>query len=165
MVGLVAASCGSSGHSATRATLPTVTTSTEPPTTTTTAVSALTVIGVSPGVNQDPFYPSATVSSVTCGNAPSGRFVRFAVPGGGSDRQALAATTTVTVTTGKAVLTDHTGKILYEEDRPSITVAARGAFVLSLVSSTFVGGDGKSVNQGAMNISGNYACPPAESSF
>jgi len=134
--------------------------------TTTAAPSALTIIGVGPGVNQDPFYPAAAVSQVSCGTAPAGRFVRLEVPAGGtSSRSALAATTTMTVVPGKAVLRDHTGKVLYEEHLASIATGRAGALVLSLVSTTFVGGDGRAVSQGAVNVSGDYTCPDTDVAF
>ena len=156
----------SPSRAAAATTLPSTTAPTAPPTTA--AASDLSAIGVSGGVNQPPFYPSATVTAVVCGASPTGRFVRFDLPAGGPGtpaRSALGAVTTVTVVPGKAVLRDRAGKVLYEEDLASITTGSRGAFVLSLVSTTFVGGDGKVVSQGAVNVNGDYTCPPADVPF
>ena len=123
------------------------------------------VSGVSPGVEQAPFYPTTTVTSVVCGPIGSGRYVAVAVPAGGPGTQAgsvLTEPTIAFVVTNQAVVKDLTGKVLYEEDMPTITVGRQGSLVLSLTNVASQSGDGRAVPQGALNISGDYACPAAD---
>ena len=149
---------------------PTTTVTLPPPTVPTTLapVSALTISGVGPGVNQTPFYPTTTVTKITCGPVPGGVFVAIGVPPGGAPTptgSALAAATRIVVVPGHAVLKDNTGKVLYDMKMPSIQTSRQGAFVLSLESVTYIGGDRRSVAQGAVNVSGDYACPATDSPY
>ena len=165
---LLAGACSSAPRSAATTTTPRPGAATLAPTTTARAVSRLTVSGVSPGVEQAPFYPQVTVTSVVCGpSGPSGtgRYVAVGVPAGGPGTQAGSALTELTValvTNGKAVIKDLSGKVLYEEDMPTISVSRRGTLVLSLTNVAAQSGDGRSVPDGAVNISGDYTCPASD---
>jgi hypothetical protein len=123
------------------------------------------VSGVSPGVEQAPFYPQVTVTSVVCGPSGTGRYVAVGVPAGGPGTQAGSALTELTValvTNGKAVIKDLSGRVLYEEDMPTISVSRHGSLVLSLTNVAAQSGDGRSVPDGAVNISGDYTCPASD---
>jgi hypothetical protein len=123
------------------------------------------VSGVSPGVEQAPFYPPVTVASVVCGPSGSGRYVAVGVPAGGPGVQAGSALTEPTVAfvlNGKAVIKDLAGKVLYEEDMPTISVARHGSLVLSLTNVAPQSSDGRAVPDGAVNISGDYTCPASD---
>jgi len=166
LIALVAAlvAC-SSAHSSSSSAPATAAPTTLPSTTTTAPPSNLTVIGVSPGVEQANFYPSATVTAVRCGTSPQGPFVAFLIPPGGAGTppgSAMTLTTAVVVVDSKAEVKDHTGKVLYEQDLQGVTLGTTGNLVLSLNSVTYIGGDRRSVAQGAINITGSYACtgPP-----
>ena len=157
----ITVACSSGSHAA-----PPATTSppTAPPTTPTTAapVSNLTVTGVSPGVEQAPFYPATKVSSVDCGPVPGGVFVAAIIPAGAPGTpagSAVATPTLLVVVKGEAVIRDGAGKDLYRDTMSSIQTSRSGAFVLSLESVTYIGGNGRTVPQGAMNIDGDYTCP------
>lgn len=118
----------------------------------------LTVNGFSPGVNQAPFYPTATVKSVTC---PAGS-VTFTVPAGGpgtASGTALTVATTAVVTKGKGELRDSAGKVLYSQSSPNIAVAAHGSFVLSMVPVASTDTAGRRVAAGSVNVGGDYLCP------
>jgi len=161
---LVAVACSSTAKTkppaATTAPTTKATTTTAAP-----AVSALTVQGVSPGVEQAPFYPQITVSSVTCGPTAGGRYVALTLPAGGPGAPAGSVMTEATVAfivPGKAVVEDFARKVDYEQDSGNITTARRGTFVLSLTNVTFSSGDNKSVPVGAINIEGDYTCPATD---
>jgi hypothetical protein len=166
---LTAVACGnSSKNPSATTTLP----STQAPATSTTAaptLSALSLAGVGPGVMETPFYPTTGVTTVTCGVAPGGGvFIAFIVPAGGPPtptNSAMAQKTIVIIVPGNAVLKDRTGKVLYQLAMASITTARSGSLVLSLNSVTYIGGDRRSVVQGAVNITGDYTCPPWNAPF
>jgi hypothetical protein len=166
LVAMVVAGCGGGAKSASTATLPptTVLPTTAPP-----ATTALQVSGVGPIPLQPPFYPQVTVTAVSCGDAPGGgRFVRIDLPAGQPGTPAgsvLVDQSSVMVVPGKAVLLDHTGKVVYEEDRASIATARQGAMIVSLTNVTGRGGDGRTVESGAIDISGDYGCPAADQIF
>jgi len=166
-IGVILAGCGGGGPSSTLPTSAAATTL--PPTPATNpATTSLTIAGVGPGVNETPFYPTTTVTSVTCGTSPTGGFVEVSIPGGGPPTpsfSALADPTIVVVIPGKAVLKDGTGKVLYEMDMPSITTSPKGALVLSLTNVTSISGGRKTIEAGAVNVEGNYACPAGTSAF
>jgi hypothetical protein len=169
LVALLLASACSSGtsQSASTSTPPPPVTAAAP-TTTAKAVSSLTVSGVSPGVEQAGFYPPVTVTSVVCGPSGTGRYVALALPVGGPGTPAgsvLTEPTIAFVVAGKAVVKDFAGKVLYEEDMPSISVARRGSVVLSLTNITSQSGDGRAVADGAVNISGDYVCPASDTAL
>src|SRR5437660_528147 len=122
------------------------------PSTTIAATTSLSVSGTSPIPLQPPFYPQVTVTSVTCGPVQDGRFIRIDLPAGQSgtpSRSVMAQPTVVLVVAGKAQLLDHTGRVVYEQDGPSITTARQGALVLSLTNPASSGGDGRSGENGA----------------
>lgn len=148
---------------------PTVLTSLAPTAPPTTAQSTdLTVAGYSPGVNQPPFYPNTTISSVSCGSGPGGGFVLVNLPAGPSGTpagSALAEPTVIIIVPGKAELKDHTGKVLYNEVPGQVSTGRQGTLVLSMVSTTYIGGDGRTVEQGAVDVSGNFACPATSVPF
>jgi hypothetical protein len=138
-----------------------------PPTTTTStpappaAVSNLIVNGVSPGVEQAPFYPATTVTYVACGPVPGGNFLEFIVPPGtapGYTQSAMANATAVIVVPGEAVLVDRTGKTLYQQKLAGITTGTQGALVLSLTNATSTSGAGGVVESGAVDVSGTFKC-------
>lgn len=165
---LLAGACASGGGRAVATTTSMSGETTLAPTTTARAVSSLTVSGVSPGVEQAPFYPQVTVTSVVCGpSGPSGsgRYVAVGVPPGGPGTQAGSALTELTVAfvmDGKAVIKDLSGRVLYEEDMPTISVSRHGSLVLSLTNVAGQSGDGRSVPVGAVDISGDYTCPASD---
>lgn len=162
LVAAVGCSSGSSGKP------PTVVTTIVTRTTPAPAPTSLMVDGVGPGVNETFFYPTTTVTAVACGAAPGGTFVEVAVPAGGPPTpasSALAEPTTAIVVPGRAVLKDHTGKILYEQDLGSIATSSAGGFVLSMTNVTYIGGDRRTVEAGAVDIAGNFACPAARTPF
>lgn len=153
------------GHSKKAAAPPPSTAAT---TTTTLAVSHLEVVGVRPGVNQAPFYPMATVTSVTCGTGPKGRFVRIDVPAGlagTTARSAMTELTAVIVVPRGAVLVDQTAKVLYSEVSSSIKPSTGGPLVLALQSITSRGGHGLVVQSGVVQVNGDYACPTADVAY
>lgn len=138
------------------------TTSTGPTTPTTIEIlhppTNLTVNGYSPGVNQAPFYATATVTKVTC---PPGS-VTFTVPPGGAGsapNTAMTVATTAVVTNGKAELRDSSGKVLYSETSKSLTIAGHGSFVLSMVPVASTDAGGRRVAAGSVNVGGDYLCP------
>ena len=140
----------------------TATTTTEPPTSTTLLIlhapTKLTINGYSPGVNQGPFYSTATVTKVTC---PAGSVV-FTVPPGGPGTAAgtaMTAATTVVVTPGKAQLRDSAGKVLYSETSKTLTISDHGSFVLAMVNAAATDSQGRRVAAGSVDIAGDYLCP------
>ena len=140
----------------------TTTTVAGPPTSTTIQIlhapTNLTVNGYSPGVNQAPFYATATVTKVTC---PAGS-VTFTVPAGGpgtAPNTAMTVPTTVVVTKGKAELRDSNGKVLYSQSSASLGIAAHGSFVLSMVPVASTDSGGRRVAAGSVNVGGDYLCP------
>jgi hypothetical protein len=164
---LMTAGCGKSSSSNTAAsTLPTTT---EAPTATAAApATSLSVSGTGPIPQEPPFYPQVTVTSVSCGTGLNGRFVRVDLPAGGPGtppRSAMAQPTAVLIVPGKATLVDHTNKTLYEQDDPSIAPARQGALVLSLTNTTSTGGDGRIAETGAVDVSGDYACPAKDVAY
>ena len=161
---LIGAGCGKSSKSSTATTLPASTT--EAPTTAPAPPpTSLSVSGTGPIPQEPPFYPQLTVTSVSCGSAPNGRFVRVDLPAGAAgtpSRSAMAQPTAVLIVSGKATLIDHTNKTLYEQDDASIAPARQGALVLSLTQTTSSSGDGRIVETGSVDLSGDYACPATD---
>ena len=102
---------------------------------------------------------------MSCGNVPGdGLFVEMTLPPGGPGTTAgseLTEATTVLVVNGHAEVKDHTGKVIYSDAESTITATPQGAFALSMPNVTYIGGDQKPVEAGAVNISGNYTCPTA----
>jgi hypothetical protein len=155
-VACLCAACGHSSHPpASSPTTVANTPTTAPP------ASDLLVSGVSPGVEQAPFYPPTTVTYVACGPVPGGTFAEFIVPGGTTPaytRSAMGSATAVIVVPGEAVLVDRTGKTLYQQNLAGITTGTQGALVLSMTNQTYTNGSGQPVEAGAVNVSGSYAC-------
>jgi hypothetical protein len=155
------------GHSSPAPSAATTTTIVHTPTTAAPR-SSLLVTGVSPGVEQAPFYPATTVTYVACGPVPGGNFVDFIVPGGstpGYTSSALASPTAVIVVPGEAVLIDRTGKTLYEQKLSGITTGTQGALVLSMPNATYTGGSGQPVEAGAVNVSGTFTCATTNTKY
>lgn len=166
---VVMTACGSPSRSTPPAATPTpssasnATTSSVP----SQAPSGLNVIGVGPGVNQPPFYPAATVSSVRCGPSPTGRFVAFDLPAGGvgtAPRSVFTAPTSVVVAS-RAVVKDSGGRVVYAQETVRLVPAARGVLVLSLENVAPADSAGRRVPVGVVNISGDYRCPPTDTAF
>ncbi len=161
MLGVITA-CGKSSSKTPAVTLPPTTRAPA----TTLPQSALTVTGVSPGVEEAMFYPSTPITTVACGKVPKGgTFVEFVVPGATTPafpRSALASPTAVSITPGKAVLYDTTGKVLYEQDLAGITTVTPGStggtLVVSMTNVTYSNGKGQPVEAGAMNVNGSFTC-------
>jgi hypothetical protein len=165
---LATAGCGKSSSSTSSSTAPTHPTTTEAPTTAPPPGTSLSVSGTGPIPQEPPFYPQITVTFASCGTGLNGRFIRVDLPAGGPgtpSRSALAQPTAVLIVSGKATLIDHTNKILYEQDDPSIAPSHRGALVLSLTNTTSTGGDGRIAETGAIDVSGDYACPAKDAPF
>jgi hypothetical protein len=164
----VLAGCGQSSTSA-HTTTPPAAHATTAPTTTAAPTSSLSASGFGPGVEEAPFYPTETISSVLCGTKPGGGvFVEMTLPAGGPGTtagSALTEATTIVVVTGHAEVKDHTGKVIYSDSESTITVASQGALALSMPNVTYIGGDQKPVEAGAVNVSGSYTCPAASTSF
>ena len=165
---LVASGCSQSSSPTISSTASTLPTTTEAPTTAPPPGTTLSVSGTGPIPQEPPFYPQITVTSVSCGTGLNGRFIRVDLPAGGSgtpSRSALAQPTALIIVPGKATLLDHTNKILYEQDDPSIAPSHQGALVLSLTNTTTTGGDGRIAETGAIDVSGDYACPAKDVPF
>jgi hypothetical protein len=167
MVAVVALAGCKAGSAATKATVPsTSTTSTTAP-----PASQLTIVGVRPGVLQAPFYPQITVSQVSCGVDPGrGRFVRVDLPPGGAGTPAhtvFTKPTAVIVVPGAAVVVDprYLHRVLYDEAMKNITTGTQGVFVLSMVNFYASGGDGLTVEAGAMQLNGGYQCPATDVAY
>ncbi|HWW54579.1 MAG TPA: hypothetical protein VNY84_12460, partial [Acidimicrobiales bacterium] len=142
------------------------------PTTSTTKApgptSDLSAAGFGPGVEEAPFYPDVSIGSVSCGPSPTGGFVEIQLPPGGAGTtagSALTEATTVVVVAGRAEVKDHTGKVLYADAEPTITVARHGDLALSMPNATDIGGDQRPVDAGAINVSGSYNCPDLSVAF
>jgi len=160
--------CSSGSGPASQAAPTTVLVPTTAAPTTAAPTTDLTVAGVGPGVMETPFYPTTTITSVTCGVAPGGMFVEVTIPGGAPptpSRSALAESTTVVVVNNQAVLKDHTGKVLYRQSGTGDLAGRQGDFVLSMPSDTYIGGDDREVIVGAVNVEGNYVCPATNVPF
>jgi hypothetical protein len=165
---LIPAGCSTSSKSTNTTTIAPSTTAA--PTTAPAPTTSLTVSGTGPIPQEPPFYPQITVSSVSCGQGPNGngRFVRVDLPAGAAPtpaRSAMAQPTAVLIVPGKATLIDHTNKTLYEQDDASIAPDHQGALVLSLTNTTSTGGDGRVVETGAVDVSGDYGCPAKDIAY
>lgn len=165
---MITAGCSKSSKSTSTTTAAPPTT--EAATTVPAAATSLNVSGTGPIPQQPPFYPQITVTSVTCGPGPNGngRYVRVDLPAGAAGtppRSAMAQPTAVLIVTAKATLIDHTNKTLYEQDDASITPDHQGSLVLSLTNTTSTGGDGRVVETGAVDVSGDYGCPAKDLAY
>jgi hypothetical protein len=90
--------------------------------------------------------------------------VRIDLPAGAAGTPAgsvLTKKTAVIVVPGAAVLIDprYLHHVLYVEAMKSIVTATQGAFVLSMTNFEHTGGDGSTVQVGAVQLNGNYQCP------
>lgn len=76
-------------------------------------------------------------------------------------RSVLTEPTAVIVANGGAVLVNphYLDDVLYDEVMSSVSTAEQGVLVLALTNDLARGGDGLSVEVGAVQINGNYQCP------
>jgi hypothetical protein len=121
-------------------------------------VSSLSIQGVKPAVLQAPFYPMVTVSTVSCGTGPAGRFVRLDLPPGPAGtpvQSGMTRPTYVIVLPGRAELRDATGRVLYRDPNRSIAPATHGSLVLALIGS----------GENDVQVNGGYACPDADVAY
>jgi hypothetical protein len=127
-------------------------------TTTLPPLSNLSVQGVKPGVLQAPFYPMVTVSTVSCGTGPGGRFVRLDLPAGPAGTPAqtgLSQPTYVIVLPGKAELRDGASRVLYRDPNKGIAPATRGSLVLALIGA----------GENDVQVNGGYTCPDTDVAY
>jgi len=159
----VLGACGKNGSKS----VATTTVATAPTTTAAPTIvfppTSLRVEGFSPGVNQAGFYPAATVNVVACAGPSGGpAAVSFTIPPGGPGtpaRTAMTVATTAVVTTGRAEVRDHAGRVLYAATDASLKPADHGSLVLSMTNVAGSDSDGRRVAAGAVNVSGDYLCP------